>query len=110
MKGTEKQIKWAEDIKLNALNACDRNIEVAMSRYEETGLDMYKTQATLYKIAKAAFEKAFSGIDDASTIIDKQYKFNGKTANEYVTRMMEQINKGRITIERIAKDNGITEY
>ena len=110
MKGTEKQIKWAEDIMYDALDTCDKNIKLNGERYEATGLDMYKMQATLYKIAKATFEKAFAGIEDASEIIDKRYKYNGKTANEYVTRMREQIIKGRITLEQIAKDNGVTEY
>ena len=110
MKGTEKQIKWAEDIMHDVLDTCEKNIKINSERHEQTGLDMFKAQAVLYKIVKATFEKAFAGIEDAGAFIDMRHRYSGETANRFVARMMEQINKGRITIEQIAKDNGVTEY
>lgn len=98
MKGSEKQISWAEDIKRNAIEACDRIIESA-EKYEANKSTAYmmsdgsielmetvngRQALVLYKPIKVAVAKqlkdivedGFAKIEEASEIIDKRASFS----------------------------------
>lgn len=77
MKGTEKQIKWAEDIKAEAIANLDNLINYA-KRMESFG-DMMKSATNYYtseaaEIVKQYILNAFEKIDDAKYYIDNRAK------------------------------------
>lgn len=103
MKGTEKQIKWAEDIKRNLIN----NIENQAKTYEGNLPDPITAQ--LYRILGKAAENIFASIDDAAVIINKRDIFNIDTVNSNVRRAKTLIRRGQLTVETFAKANHV-EY
>lgn len=77
MKGSEKQIKWAEEIKESAFGALDcmvrgynRRIEWGEDPVQGCGYDLEAVEQV-----RAQVTEAFAKVEDASTIIDKRYKF-----------------------------------
>lgn len=74
MTGTDKQIKWAQDIINERLGTCDANIKLSEERYQQYGTDIYKEDAECYKIIKTALEALFADpkMQDAATIINRR--------------------------------------
>lgn len=106
MKGTEKQITWAEDIKATAINHCDNRInwEIEYRGSNET------EDAILYRIYRAALTKAFEALDDAAKIIDKRNLYTTSTVDANVRQIKNLVAAGRMTIEQAAAKLGVTEY
>lgn len=59
MRGTEKQIKWAEDIKANAYNTIDRNIRVNTDVDNESKLLETLTAEEFREMEKNDFDRYF---------------------------------------------------
>ena len=70
MNGTEKQIKWAEDIKKNVLNYLDQTEAQASESYWTAESFGYTVEDV--KAVRADIEKFFSNAETAKQIIDKR--------------------------------------
>ena len=70
MNGTEKQIKWAEDIKKNVLSYLDQTEEQANKSYWTAESFGYTVEDV--KAVRADIEKFFSNAETAKQIIDKR--------------------------------------
>lgn len=101
MKGTEKQITWAQDILANAI----RNCESVIRKDEENGI--FAQRAPLYKIMKKAIEKIAATTDDASKVISNRHLFDGDTIERNVMRAETLIRRGTLTVEQFAQQNGV---
>lgn len=84
MKGTEKQIKWAEDIKRTVLENLQNNI----NRFEEHA-EYFPYELKAFKETKEEAEKAFEIYENASDIIERRNRlyrvieFANTRAREY---------------------------
>lgn len=81
MKGTEKQIKWAEDIMRQARETISRNIE-NIDKVDTVGIRSLERQC--FVECGEALEKAFSQIDSAAKIIEMRDQFS----SERIVRMV----------------------
>jgi len=70
MNGTEKQVKWAENIKKNVLSYLDQAETQASEIYWTAESFGYSTEDV--KAVRADIEKFFSVVKDAKQIIDKR--------------------------------------
>lgn len=107
MKGTEKQIAWAKEIIDHALDTCRRNIELDTKRLEEYGHQVYQTSIDAMKVMMKVIEKIGSTTEDAEKIINKKDILSGENILKTVDRWAEQIRVGKLTVEQLAKDNGV---
>ena len=111
MKGTEKQIAWAQDIKRQALENIESNITLNAARYEEFDkLPMYAANVEVYKIMAAVIEGIFAAHDDAEYIINHHSMLSPSGYTVHVDRWAEMIRSGKKTVEQIAKENGLKNY
>lgn len=101
MKGTEKQIKWAEDIKRNLISNIEHQVE------SNEGNLPNPTMAQLYRIMGKAVENIFANIDDAAVIINKRHIFDIDAVNSNVRRAETLIRRGQLTVEAFAKANRV---
>ena len=102
MKGTEKQIKWAEDIKAQAINSCKARIAA------NNNIGMFADENELYEIVIKGLETVFAKIDDAAVIITKRHMFDYRTIEGNVRQAMTLIKRGNLTVEQFAKANGVS--
>ena len=109
MKGTEKQIAWAENIKNEAVETCRKNIEINEQRVAETAHPMYNANIAAYKVMLAVLEKMFeiNAQQDAGWWIDHREKISSAAINQIVSRWAEMIRSGRMTAEQLAAKNGV---
>lgn len=70
MNGTEKQVKWAEDIKKNVLSYLEQTETQASESYWTAESFGYTLEDV--KDVRADIEKFFSVVKDAKQIIDKR--------------------------------------
>jgi len=76
MKGTEKQIAWAEDIRRGAYNVLDWiEDRHAHDRFYNT-TDMMYVSPEAVKALRAEFDAVFATIDSAAVIIDRREIFS----------------------------------
>lgn len=101
MKGTEKQIKWAEDIKRETI----ANINNAIKANNEIG--MFDAETELLTIMVKAVEIAFNKIDDAAIIINRRHLFSIDTIQANIRKALAMINAGKLTVDQFAKANGV---
>ena len=104
MKGSMKQIQWAEDIRANAINTCTANIE-RMSAEPLFALDV-----KVYKIFRAGLIARFDKIDDAALIIKQKELVDPRSIIDQVSRATEMIRDGKMTIEKLVQMSGVSEY
>lgn len=102
MKGTEKQIKWAEDIKAQAINSCQARIDA------NTAIGCFADETEMYRIMINAIEVVFAKVDDAAKIIDKRYMFDSRNIESNIRQALTLIKRGDLTIEQFAAKNGVT--
>lgn len=77
MKGTEKQIKWAEDIKRQAYATLDRaDAQRGSDRFYTIDTDLNYLSPEATEALRAEFDRGFALIDSAAVIIDKREKFS----------------------------------
>lgn len=111
MKGTEKQIAWAEEIKSSAMSNVQHNIELSMQRYEEYDHHTaFLATATAFRIMAACLEKIFAAHDDAEYYIAHKGKLEFKNLCATVDRWAALILEGRKTASQIATENGIKDF
>jgi hypothetical protein len=97
MTGSEKQIKWAQDIIDSRIGGCDRmiaNWAEMVAKYPNGSLAI---DTECLKIIKAAYEKIFADarFQTASAVIDAQNKI--PTPNDMLTKCDELASKQGIT-------------
>lgn len=85
MKGTEKQIKWAEDIKASAIEAFDIMESNAQRPFNEYSLEAVKA-------IRAFAEPQILAMEDASAIIKNRVRLTQKAFEER-TKMYDRKNK-----------------
>ena len=109
MKGTEKQIAWAQDIYNEAAKNINSSIAQYTEKYEQYDHHpAFAANVAAYKIMAAVLDGIFAAHDDAEYIINHRAaltNFNG-----IVSRWAEQIRTGKMTAEQIAAQNGIKNY
>ena len=109
MKGTEKQVAWAQDIRNTALKNIEANIERNAKMYEEYDHHpMYAANIEAYKIMRAVITGIFAAHDDAEYIINHRAVLTNFVYT--VSRWAELIRTGKKTAEQIAAQNGIKDY
>jgi len=91
MKGTEKQIKWAEDIINDAYNTIDANI----ARMEKESKEFFHFNIQAYKECRKKLEETLETCDDAAVIIKCRNQFDPRRINEMVGRMAEKARQER---------------
>lgn len=78
MKGTEKQIKWAEEIIEEARGTININIDKIQKELARVGhVSTLEDNLEIWEKMQVAYEKLISGIDDAAIIIGKKDELNG---------------------------------
>ncbi len=91
MKGSEKQIKWAEDIKKGAMDTLTNNLErMKNSGHEE----YYKITIQVFEELKKELEECFEKVDDAKVIIENRNKFASDTILKMASWREERIRRG----------------
>jgi hypothetical protein len=111
MKGTEKQIAWAQDIRSQAIENIESNIKLNAERYEEFDHHpMYAANVESYKIMRAVIEGIYEAHDDAEYIINHRTILSPSGYTVHVNRWAEMILSGKKTVEQIAKENGLKNY
>jgi hypothetical protein len=92
MTGSEKQIKWAEQIKADALNYFDANIELLSERAVQHNVSIFDKDIEALRLVKADFEKIFADpkAESAATIIDRRNFFSG----ENIQKLVDHTKKG----------------
>lgn len=109
MKGTEKQVAWAQDIHDKALENIEANIERNAKMYAECGQHpAYAANIKAYKIMRAVLAAIFAAHDDAEYIINHRAILTNFGTT--VDRWAELIRTGKKTAEQIAAQNGIKDY
>lgn len=88
LKGTEKQIKWADDIRTSAINHCDINIKFAKENLEKNpNVEIYKDNIEFYTMAKNQLVEMFDKIEDAGEIINRREFFTADRINWVVEQL-----------------------
>ena len=87
MKGTEKQVKWAEDIIAGARDILAQMISQNEERAAELGAAMYAARAEQWKKLSAQVEAAIEKCDDAAIIINKRNMFSFDGLRKWADRM-----------------------
>lgn len=75
MKGTEKQIAWAEDIQKTALDALQRNID----RMKATNVKSYERTIKAFEKCKEELLECFEKCDDAALYIKNRETFSSRS-------------------------------
>ena len=89
MKGTEKQIKWAEDIIAGARRNIENNIKLQEEYAQQfpTAAKMYMDMADQWRRLSAQVEAAIAKCDDAAIIINKRSLFSFDSLRKWVDRV-----------------------
>lgn len=72
LKGSEKQVAWAQDIINNAINTVNANIKLASESEQIAALKGLNSWLEI----KDMITRAFDSVDDAKTIIENRRKFD----------------------------------
>lgn len=111
MKGTEKQIVFAEEIKNAAMSNVLHNIELSMKRYEEYDHHPnFLTEAEAFRIMAACLKKIFDAHDDAEYFISRKETLAFENLCKTVDRWAELIRQGKKTAAQIAFENGVKNW
>ena len=87
MKGSEKQIKWAEDIKSNAFNTIDANLK----RMEKENPGLFRFEIQAYKECREMIEKTFTTCEDAKQIIENRDMFDPRRIISIASQRANQL-------------------
>lgn len=87
MKGTEKQVKWAEDIIEGARRTIAANIKLNREREAQFGAVIYTARAEQWEKLSAQVEAAVAKCDDAAIIINKRSMFGDDGLRKWADRM-----------------------
>lgn len=90
LKGSEKQIAWANDIIREARETLSRNIEISEEREAKTGnTGFYRLRIESYKEVQRQLETYLDTVDSAAKIIERKSVFS----SESVLRMAQEYEK-----------------
>lgn len=89
MNGTEKQIKWAEDIINNAYNTIDANIANMENKNEE----FFTTRVLAYRECRKQLDEVLNNCNDAATIIKNRDLFDPTRINRMVCEMVVEMKR-----------------
>lgn len=95
--GSEKQIKWAEQIRENAINTVNKNIELAIERNKQYGkqTQIYADQIESYNHIGKQLGEELKKIDSASVLINRRDTFSGQRINMLAQKLEEAYKKKR---------------
>jgi len=101
MKGTEKQIAWAEDIEKKYLENIDNQIASWQSRVEKYGLACEADYVEMLKVVRQAAVNAFEQMQDAALVIERRnYLPNAQKLMETAETVAHNTNRNRIEVIR----------
>lgn len=87
MKGTEKQIKWAEDIMSDAFNTIDANV----NRMEKENPELFRFEIQAYKECREMIEKSFATCEEAKQIIENRGMFDPSRITQIAGQRANQL-------------------
>lgn len=93
--GSEKQVKWAEQIRDNAIDTVNSNIKLANERYRKYKSDTYLNTLNAYKQIGNQLGTALNNIISASNLIDRRDTFSPSRINNLANRIEEELRKKR---------------
>lgn len=102
MKGTEKQVKWAEEIKATAY----ANVDMWEDHFGASTIPGDALTATLMKILRANLDMIFTAKDDAAWIIDHRNLISADQMMRQVYTWANQIKAGKVTLKKLAELTG----
>nr|DAL64440.1 MAG TPA_asm: hypothetical protein [Caudoviricetes sp.] len=95
LKGSEKQVKWAEQIRDNAINTVNRNIDLANERIKKYPSAQKKYQneiESLQEIGKQLKEVLLK-VSNASQIIEKRHIFESSRILDEASKIEQRKKK-----------------
>lgn len=91
MKGTEKQITWANDIIQESRNTIAANI----ARFTELGLER---DVKIWNMVSEQYETAISKIDNAAFIIEHRSSLNSSSVMNAYNQINIMVSSGKIKL------------
>lgn len=104
MKGTEKQVQYAEDILASGINTIKGNIERLERLLDETGFKPFETQLRIWKAILIPAEIKAAKAENAADVIEHRGQYDGRFWISCEERLQSMIENGKTTIEQIEKD------
>lgn len=101
MKGTEKQIKWAEDIMNTAKMHLENMICCLNEEEEKTNKDMYRDAKQAAMITLDWVKKLEAQTDDASVIINHRSMMAKSSLNARINRVIIKIATSKHSMEML---------
>ena len=99
LKGSEKQVAWAEDIIAGARGTIKANIDNIKAQQEKYNMKFRQDELEAYEKCKESLETLLAGIDSAAKIIDLRYKISGRAINEMVHEHVNVMKNKRNRVE-----------
>ncbi len=96
MNGTEKQIKWANNIMNDALNTIDANV----NRMEKENPQLFRFEIQAYNECKEEMQKLFAECEDAKKIIENRDMFDPRRINLIVQQRASQLKGTGLSTEK----------
>ena len=90
--GSEKQIKWAQQIREDAIGTVNKNIELAEERMEKvsgSSKKVFLETIDAYKEVGRQLSEELQKITSASVMIDRRNTFSGSRINQLATKYQE---------------------
>lgn len=98
LKGSEKQINWANQIRDEAIKTADLNINLMKSRLKEYGeSEIRRAELEAFKEVKKNLLEALQNIDSASVIINKRHIISGDMVLREAARIADKKREKRRT-------------
>lgn len=85
LKGSEKQIAWAEDIIREARETVKNNIAFIKNLQEKHGLKVRQYELEAYELCGKQMEEMLVNIDSAAKIIDMRDQLSSANINKMVS-------------------------
>ena len=86
LKGSPKQVAWAEDIRKDAFDFINGCIENNKKKNEELGFGFFDKDIKAYEACLDAVTDFFNKVDDASVVINNRYNLSAKSLMEQCER------------------------
>ena len=87
MKGTEKQIKWVQDIMNDAFNTIDANVD----RMEKQNPQLFRFEIQAYNECRKMIQKSFKECEDAKKIIENRDMFDPRRITSIAQQRANQL-------------------
>jgi len=85
--GSEKQVRWANDIRQRIKDSIDFNIKSSTEHHQRTGFMETKIKSDLYKDAKKELSSILKNTTKASDIINMRDRLDPMSLNNTINRM-----------------------